>query len=135
VENVEGNLREFVDDLRDEWKLMWKDRVDDKVRAEAIADRTYERLFVDRGLILFATRDYKPPDFQDILERHLNPEEVERVDPNHGIGKFIREHITAQNKSKSRRRQQVTTNLEKMKSHQQLKHRGKGWLHLGITIR
>jgi len=133
VETTRGNVREFVDDLRQEWKLMWRSRLDDKVRAESIADKTYQRLFVDRGLILFATRSFKPPEFHEILKKHLTPAEAEMLNPNPvrgGIRRFIREYIQVRNKATSKRRQETRAALEDMKQHQQLKHGGRGWLHL-----
>jgi len=136
LQTVEHNLRELVDSLRLEWKLMWRSRLEDKVRAESIADKTYDRLFVDRGLILLATRGFKPPDFQEILEKHLMTDEAERINPNPmrgGIRKFIREYITVQNMSKLRRKDEMRATLEHVKQHQHLKHRGKGWLHFSLS--
>lgn len=135
METVQENWKEFIDELRQEWRIMWRLRIDDKVRAEGIADKTYNRLFVDRGTILIATRKYKPPDFREILGRYLSPEELERFYPNPvrgGIRKFIREYIITQSKSKLRRREKVSSELEKMKRHQQLKSGGRGWLHFSM---
>jgi len=135
METIHENLREFVDELRQEWRIMWRLRVDDKVRAEGISDKTYERLFVDRGTILIATRNYNPPNFNEILGRHLSPDETERLNPNPvrgGVRKFIREYITTQNKAGTRRRE-VSTELENMKRRQQLKKGGRGWLHFSMN--
>ena len=126
------DARELVTGLREEWRLMWRHRVDDRVRAEGIADKTYERLFVDRGLILVATRDFKPPEFQDILEKHLSPEMAESINPSPargGVRKFIREYIAVQTRPGSRRKEETRAELENMKRQQQLKHGGRGWLH------
>ena len=134
MESVEQNLKEFVDDLRQEWKLMWRSRVDDKVRAEGIADKDYERLFVDRGLILLATRKFSPPEFREILERHLGLEEAERVNPDPirgGIRKFIREYVVVQ--KRGNRIEETRAELEAMKSYAQPKHGGRGWLHLSMS--
>jgi len=134
VEKSEENIKDFVDGLRREWKLMWWSRVDDKVRAEGIADKTYERLFVDRGLVLLATRKFKPPEFREILEKHLTPEEAERVNPNPirgGIRKFIRDYIVVQ--KKGNRREETRSQLEAIKSYQQAKHGGRGWLHFSMS--
>ena len=122
----------FVDELRNEWKHMWFSRIDDKVRAEGIADKTYERLFVDRGLILFATRNFSAPEFHDILRKYLSSDEAENFNPTPvrgGVGKFIRDYITVKKKSSSKLKQETRVELEEMKSHQQLKHGGRGWLH------
>jgi hypothetical protein len=134
MDNRSENLREFVENLRQEWKTMWWSRIEDKVRAESIADKTYEHLFVDRGTILMATRKYSPPDFQKILAEYLQPEEVGRANPSPttgGMGKFIREYIVTQNTPKSRRKE-VSAELENMKKHQQLKKGGRGWLHISM---
>ena len=133
MEAVEENLKEFVDEIRREWKLMWWSRFDDKERAEGVADKTYERLFVNRGLILFATRKFKAPEFREILEGHLTPEQVERIVPNPirgGIRKFIRDYIVVQ--KKGRRKEEAKAELEAMKRRQQPKHGGRGWLHFSM---
>lgn len=127
----------FANDLRKEWKLMWKSRIDDETRAEGIADKSYERLFVDRGLILYATKDYAPPDFREILTKHLTPEETDRVNPNPvngGIRKFIKDHIThSRNMNyKTKLLEETRAELKKMKKNQQPKHGGKGWLHYSL---
>ena len=122
-----------MDELRNEWKAMWHSMIDDKVRAEGIADKTYERLFVDRGLILFATRNFSPPEFHEILKKYLSSDEAERFNPNPirgGVRKFIRDYITVKKKSSSKLKEETRVELEKMKSHQQLKHGGRGWLQL-----
>jgi hypothetical protein len=126
------DLKEFIDSLRCEWKTMWRNRIDDDLRAEGIAANNYERLFVDRGLILFATRNFKPPDFQEILKSHLSTYDVESMNPNNlrgGYRKFIQDNIIKKN-SKSNRKEYVKKELEKMKEHKHIKHRGKGWLHI-----
>jgi len=128
----ERNLTEFVNELRQEWRTMWRSRINDKIQAEDIADKDYERLFVNRGLILFATRNFEPPSFQEILERHLTRLEAERVNPNPirgGIRKFIREYITSQSKIYCKK---MLTELEKASSNQQHKHGGRGWLHFSM---
>ena len=125
-----------MEDLRWQWKSLWRTRIDDKVKAEGIADKNYERLFVDRGIILFATRNFKPPEFREILERYLTSNETERVNPDPikgGIRKFIREFIIAQNKVKNARREEIINQLEKTKRRQQPKHGGRGWLHLSMN--
>ncbi len=57
----------LVGELKTEWKKLWEERVDDKIRAEGIAKNDYSRLYVDRGTIIHATRDYKAVNFKDIL--------------------------------------------------------------------
>lgn len=125
-----GEWREFVDELRQCWKLLWRDRIDDRVRAEGIASEDYEILFVDQGTVIIATRDFKPPSLVEIVERHLEDKQSGRVvAPNStvgGWGKFIRNVIRKQEKFTKRGRP-VPSEPEKKK--QQLKKGGRGWVH------
>ncbi len=136
METINSNIKELIEDLRREWKIMWRSRIEDEIRAEGIADKSYKRLFIDRGLILYATRKFRPPDFHEILEMHLTPEEMERFNPNPvrgGVKKFIREYITSKSKVGTNRKDEVRTELENMKKSQQQKHGGRGWLHLRMA--
>ena len=132
---IDKNLRAFINELRQEWILMWRSRWDDKVRAEGIAIKDFERLFVDQGLVIFATRTFKAPKFHEILEKHLSPEEAERLDPSPvrgGIRKFIKEYITSQKDSRKMIREETRQELERLKKAQQTRHGGAGWLHLSM---
>jgi len=120
--------KELVEELRAQWKGMWRDRVDDKSRAEGIADKDYSQLFVERGTVIRATRKFRPPDFYEILQRHLGVGAREMVPPCPrvgGWGKFIRTVIRRQ--QVLRRREQFLAPVSKER--QQLKKGGKGWLH------
>ena len=123
--------REFVQELKQRWSILWRHRIDDKVRAEGIASKDYDLLFVDRGTVIVATKDYRPPNFGQILERHAEdklPDSV--VAPNPAVGgwgKFIRDVISKQERlMKSGRPIPPKPKKEK----QQLKKGGKGWLHV-----
>jgi hypothetical protein len=122
--------RGFVDSLRERWTVLWRDRIDDRVRAEGVASEDYDLLFVDQGTVIVATRDYEPPKFREILERHAEKKQPGReVAPNPwvgGWGKFIRDVISKQERF-TRRGRPFPSEPEKEK--QQLKKRGKGWLH------
>jgi len=122
--------RNFVEDLKKQWRILWRDRIDDKLRAEGIANRDYSLLFMDRGTVIIATRDYKPPDFVEILERH-KPADVQNVAPPNpaigGWGKFVRTVLSKQ-KRFIRRRRLAQLELDREKK-QQLKKGGRGWLH------
>ena len=123
-----SGLKEFVDELRMQWKLLWRDRIDDKVRAEGIANQDYLKLFVDRGMVIIATRDYKPPDFVEILQQHVSSDAEKIVIPNPtlgGWGKFIRSAISKQRRM-ARRRAWPEPDRKKP---QQRKKGGRGWLH------
>ena len=135
METTINDKKELVENLRQEWKTMWRSRFDDKERAEGIANKDYDLLFVNRGLVLFATRTFKAPEFREILEKHLTAEEAERLNPNPvrgGIRKFIKEYVTSQNDVKRRMREEVRVELENLKKFQQMKHGGRGWLHFSM---
>ena len=55
--------KETVDELRIQWKRLWLERAEDKVRAEGIATTDYCDLFLEKGTIIHATRDFKSPNF------------------------------------------------------------------------
>jgi hypothetical protein len=126
VETV--GLKEFVEELRVQWKLLWRNRIDDRIRAEGIANQDYSKLFVDRGTIIIATRDYKPPDFVEILQQYLPSDAEKLVPPNPAIGgwgKFIK---SVMSKQKGLTRRPPPPKPERKKD-QQLKKGGRGWLH------
>jgi hypothetical protein len=61
VKNIEE--KQILDEFKTQWKMLWRNRIDDKVRAEGIADKDYYMLFVDQGTVIMATRKFKPLDF------------------------------------------------------------------------
>jgi hypothetical protein len=115
--------------LKFEWKRLWQERVDDKVRAEGIAIDDYSSLFIDKGTIIHATRDFKALNFKDILEQYeiINPDRY--IPPNPQVGgwsKFVKDNITKKSKTeKFIEFYSTPKNREK----QQKKSR-RGWLHL-----
>ncbi|NIR87763.1 hypothetical protein GWO13_09495 [Candidatus Bathyarchaeota archaeon] len=125
-----GEWKAFVDDLRVQWKRLWRDRIDDKVRAEGIAREDYSSLFVDRGTVIVATRDFKPLDFVEILERHKPSEVSNAIPPSPrvgGWGKFVRDRISKQRRFT--RRGRPVPSKPKRKGNQHRKKGGRGWLH------
>ena len=121
--------KEMVEELKTEWRKLWQERVDDKVRAEGVAVSDYSSLFVDQGTIIHATRDFKALNFKEILERH-QVENAERfIPPSPQVGgwnKFIKTEITSQ-KPQSHRR--AASYCPEKKEIQQPKKGGRGWLH------
>ncbi len=121
----------FLDELKKEWKILWRDAIEDKVRAEGIANRDYSLLFVDRGLVINATRDFRPLDFLEILQRHKPANSGRDVIPPSpsvgGWGRFIRNVLSGQKRLTKRGR--PVPSEPKWKQKQQLKKGGKGWLH------
>jgi hypothetical protein len=130
---VENGLRShaetLVDDVKAEWKMLWRDRYDDKVKAEAMANRDFSLLFVERGTVIVATRAFKPLDLRSILECH-KVDDVNRVVSPHpsvgGWGKFSRTVLTKQSRARVYKQsvpcRSHTENL-------QVKKGGRGWLH------
>ncbi len=134
MEPREKRVNEFINELKQEWKLMWVSRFDDKVRAESIADKTYDRLFMERGTVLFATRDCRPFEFRDILEKYMSSYEIDFVVTNPargGVRKFIRDYITPANKSMDKSGRAALAEKDAFKK-RKVKEGGKGWLHLSM---
>jgi hypothetical protein len=122
--------KEMVETLKIQWKKLWQERVDDKLRAEGIATADYCDLFVDRGTIIHATRNYKALNFKEILEQHeiVNVDRVIPPDPHiGGWNKFIKTNITHQRLRKKRRAEFYCD--ENKREKQQHKKGGRGWLH------
>lgn len=123
--------KEMVEELKRQWKTLWRERVDDKVRAESIAEKDFGMLFVERGTVIFATRKFRMLSFREILQLH-GVVDVDRVVGPHpsvgGWGKFIRTVIASQQSSSRRKRASQYVEAERKK--QQLKKGGRGWLHL-----
>ena len=117
--------KQLVEELKVQWKLLWEERFDDKVRAEGISVNDYERLFVTQGTVIHATKDFKALNFKDILEQHKveNPERY--IPPNISVGgwnKFIKTEVTGQRIKKA--------NSPPVKSSCQMQKKNKrGWLH------
>ena len=59
--------KEMVETIKIQWRKLWQERVDDKLRAEGIATADFCDLFVEKGTIIHATRNYKPLNFKEIL--------------------------------------------------------------------
>ena len=121
--------KELVEELKVQWKKLWNERVDDKVRAEGIAVEDYVKLFVEKGTIIHATRDFKALNFKEILEQNQVANAEQFVPPSPQVGgwtKFIRTSITIQRSQRNRRAQLY---VEPKKEKQQPKKGGRGWLH------
>jgi len=123
----------FVEGLKQQWKTLWQERIDDEVRAEGISSKDYSELFVERGTVIIATRKFKPPDFYDIVQRHLS---LSQNDTNNvfppssktgGWGKFVRNVLSKQQSPVRRRRDGLIETDQKVS--QQQKKCGRGWLH------
>lgn len=122
--------KEFVAELKAEWNRLWRERVDDKVRAEGIAIEDYDSLFIDKGTIIHATRDFKVLNFKDILEQHEVMDAERYIPPDPHIGgwtKFVKDNVT--DRTPKKKKLADLYDLEH-KEKQQLKKNGRGWLHI-----
>jgi len=121
--------KEAVEGLRLLWKKLWQERVDDKVRAEGMATADYCDLFVEKGTVIHATRDFKALSFKEILEQHEIVNAERYIPPSPQIGgwnKFIKTNISSQPPRRNRR---ADLYHEEPKEKQQPKKGGRGWLH------
>lgn len=126
--NSEGEAGK-VEELKVEWKRLWRERFDDKVRAEGIANQDYSSLFVDRGTVIFATRSFRLLTFRGVLEEAGITDVFRFVAPSRHVGgwrKFINSTVGFKN---SRRGRASRFLVEEEKKPQQLKKGGRGWLH------
>jgi hypothetical protein len=124
----------LVEDLRTQWKTMWRDRIDDKLRAEGIADKEYSPLFVECGTVIAATRKCKPPDFVEILEKHRTNDIDNPLPPHPSVGGWRKFARTVLNKkTRCAERGRTVPSRPRRDAGQQRKKGGKGWLHYGMT--
>jgi len=125
--------KELVDELKIEWKRLWQERVDDKIRAEGIAGDEYSALFIDKGTIIHATRDFKALNFKDILQQHeiSNPERYIPPDPHvGGWNKFVKDNIAKPQSKNEKFVEYYSNNNAVHRAKQPKKKNGRGWLHL-----
>lgn len=128
-----AQFRHLRDELKGDWATLWKTKLEDRVTAEGISSQEFMRLFVNSGEILFASRDFKPISFREIIERHLGSDVAGKVDPDPSIGgwgKFIRENLPVSKKASKRERPAIKFDT----SQQQRKH-GCGWLNKAKTLK
>jgi hypothetical protein len=129
-EETSREQKELVEDLKGQWKSLWSERVDDRVRAEGIATQNYSLLFIEKGTVIHATRNFKVLSFKEVLEQNQiqNPQRYIPPDPKTGgWGKFVKTHITTGPRRRSFNRA-LYEPIVKVQG-QQLKKGGRGWLH------
>ena len=122
--------KEIVEELRTQWKKLWQERAEDKIRAEGIATADYCDLFVEKGTIIHATRNFKTLNFTEILEQHQVANIDRFISPSPHVGgwtKFIKTNVTNQRSRKKRRAAFYCD--ENKREKQQPKKGGRGWLH------
>jgi hypothetical protein len=121
--------RELVEELKAQWKLLWSERFNDRVRAEGVSVHDYAIIDIEKGTVIHATKDFRLLTLKEILEKHKveNPERF--VQPDLHVGgwtKFIKTEIMS--KSPKRSKSSATYVFNKPKKVQPKKG-GKGWLH------
>lgn len=122
--------KELVEELRTQWKNLWRERIDDRVRAEGVANKDYSKLFIEKGTVIFATRNCQLPDFGDILKLNSvnDPNRFASLSPHTGgWGKFIKTTISRQKPPEKKSRDRQLYEVER--SRRQAKKGGRGWLH------
>ena len=121
--------KKLVEELRYQWKKLWQERVDDKLRAEGIATKDYSSLFVEKGTIIKATKDYKALNFSEIVENYKIVDLNRYICPLPGVGgwnKFIKTKVLPMKNSRNRK---YCLPVNGKKEKQQTKKGGRGWLH------
>ena len=130
---MEGKTREEKDEfrrrLKEEWGCLWRERFDDKFRAEGISFRDYPLLFMGRGFVVFASRDARTPNFSDIVSFWASQGCIYSPKPSDGgWGKFMRAEMKKLGKSRAEMFKYNQSRQDDGKK--QRKQGGKGWLHI-----
>jgi len=97
-------VRELRQELKTEWGELWRTKYDE-----------------------YATKDFKPLSFRDILEKHIGSDVATKAYPDPAVGgwrKFVKEHLRRHKSVKKRERPKVKVDLS-----QQQRKSGCGWLN------
>ena len=126
--------KQLIEELKAQWKLLWSERFDDRVRAEGVSVNDYAILDVEKGTIIHATKDFKILNLKQILEKYKieNPDRYVQPDVNiGGWNKFIKTEITSKSARGSRAAAYIADKDPVKKGpRQQSKKGGRGWLHV-----
>jgi len=128
------NAKKIRRELKASWANLWTEKHDDKKKAEGLSTDNYKNLDVDRGQVIYATRDYKPLNFREIYEEKVGRELADKANPHPstgGWGKFAKEHFSGRRRKESGRE---GPDIPFDASQQQRKH-GEGWLNRMRTER
>ena len=124
--------KKLVEELKAQWKLLWSERFEDKLRAEGVSVDEYIALSVEQGTVIHATKDFKALNFKEILQKHLIENPDRYIAPEVNVGgwkKFIKTEI---NRSNQHAKSCVANSGDKKvrkRTGQQSKKGGRGWLH------
>jgi hypothetical protein len=121
-----------IEEIKEEWRHLWRERIDDKVRAEGVASQSFPLCFVDQGTIIVATRDFKPLHLKEILSLNRIQNAGQIIGPAPAVGGWHKFARTVLNKQPRKCR----FVFEKPKPHRakklQLKNGGRGWLNRSL---
>ena len=109
--------------------MLWKNHIDDKVRAEGSANKNYSLLFVEQGTIIKATRDYKALDLKEILCLHKVQDIEQVLGPHPSVGGYTKFAKQVLNKQARNRSLVKDLSKQKLQKNIQRKKSGRGWLH------
>ena len=125
--------KELIEELKAQWKLLWSERFDDKVRAEGVSINDYAILDIEKGTIIHATKNFKILTLKQILDKHMVKNSERYIQPDVHVGgwnKFIKTEISGKYKKGSRTAAYMANKRPVKKSpSQQSKNGGRGWLH------
>jgi hypothetical protein len=127
---VEAQKR-LIEELKAQWKLLWRERFDDRVRAEGVSVNDYAILDVEKGTIIHATKDFKILNLKQLLEKHKVENPDRYVQPDVHVGgwnKFIKTEINGKVKKGSRAAAYVADKGPAKKGDSQ-QSKKRGWLH------
>ena len=126
-------VRMLRQELKTEWAELWRSKYEDEVRAEGVSSSEFERLFVNLGEIIYATRDFKPLSFSEILEKHVGTDLAAKAYPDPALGgwrRFVKEHIRTHKPMEKRERPKVKVDLS-----QHQRKSGAGWLNRARVLK
>ena len=118
-----------VKKIKKEWKQLWLMRINDKVRAEGIANRAFPLCFVEQGTVIAASRDFKPPHLKDILKMNQIQDAEQIIGPPPTVGGWHKFASTFLNKQPRNRMFILKKQRRERKASLQLKKGGHGWIH------
>ena len=120
---------DFRQKVKEEWSSMWRERFDDRVKAEGIATKDYAHLFMERGFVVFASREARMPNLSEIMDYWASEGKIYAPSSSEGgWGRFIRAHMRKDAHFRARAFRGEVADDKKAKP--QLKKGGRGWLHV-----
>ena len=110
-------------ELKREWNRLWKNKYFDKKNAEGVSTEDYSQLYVEQGQIIYAPRNCKSLDFNEILEKKIGRNYSEKIRPPPAEGgwkKFAKDNFAK--KTTKREKPKIKVDLT-----QHQRKNGRGW--------